>query len=201
MPIGEIVPTITNTAIIAPQVFYGLILVLTTTKKTTMKMIKIGLVALSLSAAFFAFTTPGNTTKISSPQTLWQDTIPYHRYDPGRIYVDPNSGDSIEIWMEPSSHRLVNKRNNTPVTIYVDPMTTDTLYGEGYVVNNMVTRMPNGKYMVDSTKVKIEGNKIKYKDGSSKGKVKIEDNKIKAKDGHDKTKLKDVGDSIKVKKG
>jgi hypothetical protein len=166
-----------------------------------MKMIKIGLAAMSLSVAFLAFATAGNTSKHPSRQSLWQDTIPYRHYDPGRVYLDPSTGDSIEIWMEPSSHRLVNKRNNTPVTIYVDPMTTDTLYGEGYVINNMVTRMPNGKYMVDSTKIKIEGNKIKYKEGSTKGKVKIQNDKIKAKDGNDKTKLKDVGDSIKVKKG
>ena len=95
----------------------------------------------------------------------------------------------------------MNKRNNSRVYLYVDPVTTDTFYGEGYLVNNMVMHMPNGKYEVDSTKVKIEGNKIKYKDGAMKGKIKVTDDKIKVKDGNDKQKMKDKGDSVKVKKG
>jgi len=104
--------------------------------------------------------------------------------------------------MDPGSHRLRNRRNNKDyVTVYVDPVTADTLYGEGYVVNNMVVRMPDGKYKVDSTKVKIEGNKIKYKDGSSKGKVKVTNDGVKAKEGHHNMKAKVSGDSLKVKKG
>ena len=166
-----------------------------------MKTVKFSLLAMILSVAFVAFSKPRakGIKQISNLQ--WQDTIPYRHYDPSRVYIDPNSGDSVEIWVDPTTHHLINKRNKSIVTLYVDPLTSDTLYGEGYIVNNMVTVMPNGKYRLDSTKVKIERNKVKYKDGPTKGKVKIEDNKIKAKDGNDKTKLKDVGDSIKVKKG
>ena len=167
-----------------------------------MKQLKIGLAGIGLMVSFLAFTKTNHATQNTNPTIAeWQDTIPFRQYSAGQIYLDPNTGDSIEIWMEPGSHRLLNKRTNTLVTIYVDPITTDTLYGEGYVVNNMVAKMPNGKYTLDSTKVKIEGNKVKYKDGDVKGKVKIEDNKIKAKDGSEKMKIKDKGDTIKVKKG
>jgi len=167
-----------------------------------MKKIKLGLLAIGV-VAFLSFTKSNNTTlHIADPNSLWQDTIPYHHYDPNRVYLDPSTGDSVQIWMDPGSHRLRNRRNNKDyVTVYVDPVTADTLYGEGYVVNNMVVRMPDGKYKVDSTKVKIEGNKIKYKDGSSKGKVKVSNDGVKAKEGHHNMKAKVSGDSLKVKKG
>jgi hypothetical protein len=167
-----------------------------------MKRIKIGLLAIGVVGTLLAFTKKEKpVVKTGHSIAIWQDTIPYRHYDPSRVYVDPSTGDSIEIWIDPGTNYMMNKRNNNRITLYVDPISSDTFYGEGYVVNNMVMRMPNGKYTVDSTKIKIEGNKIKYKEGSTKGKVKITDDKIKAKDGDDKTKIKDKGDTLKVKKG
>jgi len=167
-----------------------------------MKQLKIGLAGMGVMMAFLAFTRTNPVVHRSGHAiAAWQDTIPFRHYSTSKIYLDPSSGDSIEIWMDPASHTLMNKRTNSIVTVYIDPVSADTFYGEGYVVNNLVTRMPDGKYMVDSTKVKVEGNKIKYKDGDVKGKVKIENNKIKAKDGNDKIKVKDKGDTVKVKKG
>jgi hypothetical protein len=166
-----------------------------------MKKLKIGLLAISV-VAFFAFTkTKSPTERYAYPVAYWQDTIPYHHYDPNRVYLDPNTGDSIQIWMDPSSHKLRNRRNNNDyVTLYVDPVTADTFYGEGYVVNNMVVKVPDGKYKLDEGKVKIEGNKLKYKEGSYKGKVKVTDDAVKTKEGHHNTKVKVSGDSVKVKK-
>ena len=149
-----------------------------------MKQIKIVLAGLSLMTAFLAFTRTNPNIQGSGHQVAaWQDTIPYRHYSPGKIYLDPSSGDSIEIWMDPASHTLMNKRTNSIVTIYIDPISADTFYGEGYVVNNLLSKMPDGKYRVDSTKVKIENDKIKAKDGS------------------EKIKVKDKGDTVKVKKG
>jgi len=166
-----------------------------------MKRLKIGLLAL-VAVAFFAFTkTNKATTNYAHAIAYWQDTIPYHHYDPNRVYLDPSNGDSVQIWMDPGSHRLRNRRNNnSDVYLYVDPVTADTFYGEGYVVNNMVIKMPDGKYKVDQSKVKIEGNKLKYKDGSYKGKVKVTDDGVKAKEGHHNMKAKVSGDTLKVKK-
>jgi hypothetical protein len=166
-----------------------------------MKKLQIGLLAVSV-VAFLAFTkTKSARSHYARPVAAWQDTVPYHKYDPSRVYVDPSTGDSVQIWMDQSTHKLRNKRdNNSLVTLYVDPVTADTLYGEGYVVNDLVVKMPDGKYKVDDSKVKIEGNKIKYKDGSYKGKVKVSDDKVKAKEGHHNVKEKVSGDTLKVKK-
>ena len=114
--------------------------------------------------AFVAFT----RTKVNPPQDgmHYRDTVPYRHYDPNRTYVDVYTGDTIDLWYDPSNRVTTNKRNKRRVDFYVDPITYDTFYGEGFVVNNLIVKMPNGKYRLDSTKVKIEGNKIKYKDGS-----------------------------------
>jgi len=179
----------------------GLILVFKK-ENLLMKRIKIGLLAVGVLGALLAFTKKDKPfERTGHAKAIWQDTIPYRHYDPSRVYLDPSTGDSVVIWVDPGTNYLMNKRNNSRVYLYVDPVTTDTFYGEGYLVNNMVMHMPNGKYEVDSTKVKIEGNKIKYKDGAMKGKIKVTDDKIKVKDGNDKQKMKDKGDSVKVKKG
>ena len=162
-----------------------------------MKTVNLTLLSVAALVGFLAFR---NADVTPAQKDVKADTIPYRKYDTSRIYLDPYTGDSVEIWYDPANKYYTNKRTRNRIDFYIDPMTQDTFYGEGYVVNNLLMRMPDGKYRLDSTKVKIEGNKIKYKDGSEKGKVKVEGNKIKAKDGNQKKKIKDKGDHVKVKK-
>jgi len=103
---------------------------------------------------------------------------------PKRLYRDLYTGDTIDLWYDSTNFRSMNRRNNQVIDYYYDPMTHDTFYGAGgFLVNTFIVPLPNGKYVLDSTKVKIENNKIKIVDGK------------------DKLKIKQKGDSLKVKKG
>ena len=162
-----------------------------------MKTIKISLLAMGTFLALAAFTR--TNVKPLQDGTHYRDTVPYRHYDPNRTYVDIYNGDSLDLWYDPSSRVTTNRRNKRRVDFYVDPTTNDTFYGEGFVVNNLIIKLPNGKYKLDSTKVKIEGNKIKYKDGSDKGKIKMANNRIKTKGSNQKLKVKNNGDTVKIR--
>ncbi len=121
-----------------------------------------------------------------------RDTIP--------IYIDLHTGDTLDLWYDSVQQITTNRRNNQRVYFYLDPMTLDTFYGTGgLIVNNLIVRTPDGKYSLDSTKVKVENNKIKINDGDQKVKMKWEENKMKMKDREGKYKLKNKGDSLKIK--
>lgn len=112
-----------------------------------------------------------------------RDTIP------GRpIYVDINTGDSLDLWYDPVKFVTIIRKTNMPVDFYINTVTWDTVYGRGkFVVNNLIIKDEQGKYKLDESKVKIEGDELKIKDGlksKSKG-----NKKDKTKDG--KTKVKE----------
>ena len=71
----------------------------------------------------------------------------------------------------------------------------DTLYQTGIVVNHAIMRA-DGKWMLDDTKIKRDGDqiKIKFPDGD---KIKVDGDEMKSKD--EDGKIKVDGDSIKVK--
>lgn len=115
--------------------------------------------------------------------------------EPG-TYVNLNTGKEVYIVRDASTGYATDSIAKVPVEFYVNTTTRDTIYRTGMVVNNMLVE-DNGKWKLDETKVKIDGDEIKIKDGDSKTKIDGEDSKEK--DGDYKKKVD--GDEIKIKDG
>lgn len=115
--------------------------------------------------------------------------------EPG-TYVDLNTGKEVYIIKDESTGYATDSIAKVPVEFYVNTSTNDTLFRTGMVVNNMLIE-EEGKWMLDETKVKIDGDEIKIKDGDSK--VKIDGEESKVKDGDYKKKVD--GDDVKIKDG
>lgn len=111
-------------------------------------------------------------------------------------YVDLNTGKEIHIVRDESTGYATDSIAKVPVDFYINSTTNDTLYRTGMVVNNMLVEK-DGKWMLDDTKVKVDGDKIKIKDGDSK--TKINDEESKEKEGDYKKKVD--GDEVKIKDG
>ena len=111
-------------------------------------------------------------------------------------YVDLNSGSEIYIIRDKTSGYATDSIAKVPVDFYINTSTNDTLYRTGMVVNNMLIE-EEGKWKLDETKVKVDGDEIKIKDGDSK--VKIDGDESKTKDGDYKKKVD--GDDVKIKDG
>ncbi len=109
-------------------------------------------------------------------------------------YTDLNTGKVVYIIADPETGWAVDSISRVPVEFYID-RTGDTLFQTGVVVNNAVIKT-DGKWMLDETKIKRDGDdiKIKYSDGS---KVKIDDEDLKIKSEEGKIKVED--DTVKVK--
>jgi len=79
--------------------------------------------------------------------------------------------------------------------LFVDVSTGDTLYGpSGIIVNNSLIE-EEGKWKLDETKIKRDGDKIKIKSGDDK--LKLDDDEMKMKTGDSKMKTDD--DEAKLK--
>lgn len=115
--------------------------------------------------------------------------------EPG-TYVDLNTGKEVYIVRDESTGYATDSIAKVPVDFYVNTSTNDTLFRTGMVVNNMLIE-EEGKWKLDETKVKIDGDEIKIKDGDSK--VKIDGDESKVKDGDYKKKVD--GDDVKIKDG
>ena len=115
--------------------------------------------------------------------------------EPG-TYVDLNTGKEIYIIKDASTGYATDSIAKVPVDFYINTTTNDTLYRTGMVVNNMLIE-EEGKWKLDETKVKIDGDEIKIKDGDSKLKIDGEDSKEKSGD----YKKKVDGDEVKIKDG
>ena len=115
--------------------------------------------------------------------------------EPG-TYVDLNTGKEVYIIKDESTGYATDSIAKVPVDFYINTSTNDTLYRTGMVVNNMLIE-EDGKWKLDETKVKIDGDEIKIKDGDSKLKIDGEDSKEK--DGDYKKKVD--GDEVKIKDG
>ena len=109
-------------------------------------------------------------------------------------YKELTTGKTVYIVADPKTGWAVDSISKVPVEFYVDNA-GDTLFQTGLVVNQAIMKA-DGKWMLDETKIKRDGDniKIKYADGS---KVKMEegDLKIKSDDG----KIKVDEDTVKVK--
>lgn len=129
-------------------------------------------------------------------------------------YVDLNSGDSVQVIVDPVTGYAINSETKKPVYLYVDN-NRDTIFTTGVVVNNKINRVDDDYYEIDDTKVIVEDEDvtIKYVDYKKKFdgedyKVKGEDYKLKVegdgdsklKDGDYKKKVEEDGD-VKIKDG
>ncbi len=120
-------------------------------------------------------------------------------------YVDLNTGKPIYIIADPETGYAYDSISKVPVDFYINSTTGDTLYKTGLVVNHNLINS-DGKWMFDETKVKIDGDKIKIKNGDEKIKINGEETKVKDGDYKKKTdgdnmKIKDGDDKTKVEDG
>lgn len=110
-------------------------------------------------------------------------------------YTNLSTGKKVYIVADPTTGWAVDSITKVPVEFYVNSG-GDTLFQTGVVVNNAIMKT-DGKWMLDETKIKRDGDdiKIKYEDGS---KVKMEgDGDAKMKGEAGKVKVED--DTVKVK--
>ncbi|SKB83978.1 hypothetical protein [Daejeonella lutea] len=110
-------------------------------------------------------------------------------------YTNLSTGKTVYIVADPTTGWAVDSITKVPVEFYIDN-SGDTLFQTGVVVNNAIMKS-DGKWTLDETKIKRDGDdiKIKNEDGS---KVKIEaDGDMKTKTDAGKVKVED--DTVKVK--
>jgi len=123
------------------------------------------------------------------------DMATTYKVVPGK-YVDLNTGKEIYIIRDDNNGYATDSIAKVPVEFYINADTKDTLYRTGMVVNNLLVE-EDGKWMLDETKVKIDGDEIKLKDGDAK--IKMDGEESKVKDGDYKKKVD--GDESKIKNG
>lgn len=111
-------------------------------------------------------------------------------------YVNLGTGKKVYIIPEESTGYAYDSIAKVPVEFYINPSTNDTLDRTGRVVNHMLVQH-DGKWTFDGTKVKVDGEDIKIKDGDTK--VKMDDDESKVKSGDYKKKVD--GDEVKIKDG
>ncbi len=192
----------------------------------------IALLAMSLAACENGTTTTATTTDTavvpaSDPNmitttTTTTTTRPAFQPKPNVQYVDLRTKKMISVRVDTVHHYIVNTQTNEPVDWFMEPGTTDTVYGRnmqmanGYInygsgtdwsydesrassnMSSDATMTSGGDMMsTEPEKVKTNGNetKVKYSDGS---KVKVNDNEIKVKDA-DGSKMKSNGNETKIK--
>ena len=126
-------------------------------------------------------------------------------------YIDPNTGNALNLEKDESSGLMVDAETRKPVSIYVDTETKDTVWGRsGKVVNGKVRRnkSDDGNYVYVYTedddndggvKVKSEDGSYEVKNGDYKKEVE-KDGDITIKDGDTKIKIDGKTGERKVKK-
>ena len=125
-------------------------------------------------------------------------------------YVNLSTGEPVTIIRDTEKDQYIYSDTKQPIErdlFFVDVNTRDTLYGtSGVVVNNAVIKSPAGtwtlnesmverdgdeiKIKTDSTKMKIDGDEMKYKEGDG-SKVKVDGDESKTKTPDSKTKTDD----------
>jgi hypothetical protein len=105
-------------------------------------------------------------------------------------YVDLQTGKTITVEKDSSTGYMINTETKKPVEIYVNTATHDTIYGKtGKVINNHVTKHPNGSYSYEAD---VDVNNVNVDNGDYKTKVQ-RDGDIKIKDGDTKIKIETSG--------
>ena len=132
-----------------------------------------------------------DTTSMESSSTMSTETEA--RVIPGS-YTNLNTGKIVYIISDPQTGWAIDSITRVPIEFYTN-VSGDTLFQTGLVVNQAVMKS-EGKWMLDETKIKRDGDqiKIKYEDGS---KVKMDDDELKIKG--EEGKIKVDGDTTKVK--
>lgn len=162
-----------------------------------MKSIHGLLLGATMTVALMACNNEGTTTDATTADMDMDATTSgtVAQVEPG-TYVDLNTGKEVYIVRDEATGYATDSIAKVPVEFYVNTSTNDTLFRTGMVVNNMLIE-EEGKWKLDETKVKIDGDEIKIKDGDSKVKVDGEESKVK--DGDYKKKVD--GDDVKIKDG
>lgn len=105
-------------------------------------------------------------------------------------YVDLKTGKPVDLYYNEKKKRTYSASTDEPVDLYVNVATGDTIYGPGrYVVNNYIIKTSDGTYKLDDSKVKINGDELKIKEGDKK--LKMDDGEMKIKDSAAKMKADD----------
>ncbi len=112
-------------------------------------------------------------------------------------YIDPNTGAPVDLYYNAHEKMTYDRETDKPVDFYVNTNTGDTIYGRGrFVVNGYLIRTQDGTLKLDDSRVKVDGDEIKIKDGDTKLKIDGDEMKFKKEDEY---KVKREGDSVKVK--
>lgn len=117
--------------------------------------------------------------------------------------VDLYTGETIAVYYDTVTWRTMNKANDVPVDYYVIKYNKagsmpDTVHGvTGIIVNGMIWKNNDGKWMLNDAVVKWDGNEWKMKDKYGR-KVKWEKGELKIKDWNSKYKS-EKGDDAKYK--
>jgi len=119
------------------------------------------------------------------------------------VVVDLYSGETIDIYYDTVTWRTINRVNTLPVDYYIIRYTDvtqkpDTVHGvTGLIVNDLIMKAEDGKWMFNDGKVKWDGSELKMKDKYGR-KVKWENGSMKIKDWNNKYK-NEKGDGAKYK--
>lgn len=131
--------------------------------------------------------------------------------EPKYSIVDLYTGETITVYYDTVGWRTINRVSNAPVEYYVivyeNSPSRDTVHGiTGIIVNDLIVKNNEGKWVFNEDRVKWDGSELKMKDKYGrkvkweKGELKIKDwnNKYKSEKGDD-TKYKEEWDKIKWK--
>jgi hypothetical protein len=161
--------------------------------KNLFKMVSFAAISIAVVACNNKNAEDGNTDTTMISESTEMTTTSAAAVVPG-TYKELTTGKTVYIIADPETGWAVDSMSKVPVEFYIDNA-GDTLFQTGLVVNQAIMKA-DGKWMLDETKIKRDGDniKIKYADGS---KVKMEegDLKIKSDDG----KIKVDEDTVKVK--
>jgi len=115
--------------------------------------------------------------------------------------VDLYTGEIVTVYYDTVSWRTINRTSNMPVDYYVimhDNGARDTVHGiTGIIVNDLIWKNADGKWVFNDDKVKWDGTELKMKDKYGR-KVKWENGELKVKDWNNKFKS-EKGDDTKYK--
>ena len=161
--------------------------------KNLLKILSFAVISTAVVACNSKNDKDGDTDTTMMSESSEMTTTSTAQVAPGS-YTNLNTGKTVYIVVDPTTGWAVDSITKVPVEFYIDT-TGDTLFQTGVVVNHAIMKT-DGKWMLDETKIKRDGDdiKIKYSDGS---KVKMDDEDLKIKGEEGKVKVDD--DTTKVK--
>ncbi len=161
--------------------------------KTSFKILSLAVLSTAVIACNNKGAEDGDSDTTMMSESTEMSTTTTAQVVPG-TYKNLNTGKTVYIIADPETGWAIDSISKVPVEFYIDN-SGDTLFQTGLVVNQAIMKS-DGKWVLDETKIKRDGNdiKIKYTDGS---KVKMENEDLKIKTDAGKIKVDD--DTVKVK--